>query len=67
MGVRGERSLCARASGTSVWIAGRKVGDVTQDQALRRPVAAMAMLYDSQIDYELRPKMTIAQTMRATK
>jgi aromatic ring hydroxylase len=37
---------------------GRKVGDVTQDPALRRPVAAMAMLYDCQIDHELRPKMT---------
>ena len=60
MGIRGGdcyvRGL--RAHPKDVWIAGRKVGDVTQDPALRRPVTAMAMLYDCQIDPELRPKMT---------
>src|SRR3974390_2453235 len=60
MGIRGGdcyvRGLQAHPK--DVWIAGRKVGDVTQDPALRRPVTAMAMLYDCQIDPELHPKMT---------
>ena len=60
MGVRsGDSYLCGlRAHPKDVWIAGRKVDDVTRDPALRRPVAAMAMLYDCQVAHELRPKMT---------
>jgi anthranilate 3-monooxygenase (FAD) / 4-hydroxyphenylacetate 3-monooxygenase len=59
MGVRGGDSYVRglRAHPKNVWIAGRKVGDVTQDPAFHRPVAAMAMLYDCQLDDELRPKM----------
>jgi 4-hydroxyphenylacetate 3-monooxygenase oxygenase component len=41
-----------------VWVAGRKVGDVTTDPVFRRPVAAMARLYDCQIDPALRSTMT---------
>ena len=60
MGVRGgDRYVSGlRAHPKNVWIAGRKVADVTQDPALRRPVAAMAALYDCQVDDELRAKMT---------
>src|ERR1700726_848668 len=60
MGVRGGDDYVSglRAHPKNVWIAGRKVADVTQDPALRRPVAAMAALYDCQIDDELRQKMT---------
>jgi 4-hydroxyphenylacetate 3-monooxygenase oxygenase component len=59
MGVRGGDSYVRglRAHPKNVWIAGRKVGDVTQDPAFHRPVAAMAMLYDCQLDDELRSKM----------
>src|SRR5581483_8651343 len=41
-----------------VWISGRKVSDVTTDEAFRRPIAAMAMLYDCQVAPELRGAMT---------
>ena len=60
MGVRGGDSYISglKAHPKNVWIAGRKVGDVTEDAALRRPVAAMAMLYDCQVDEALRAKMT---------
>jgi 4-hydroxyphenylacetate 3-monooxygenase oxygenase component len=60
MGIRDGKSYISRlkAHPREVWIAGRKVGDVTADPALHRPVAAMAMLYDCQFDDELRAKMT---------
>ncbi len=60
MGVRGGESYVSglRAHPKDVWIAGRKVADVTQDPALRRPVAATAALYDCQIDNALRSRMT---------
>jgi 4-hydroxyphenylacetate 3-monooxygenase oxygenase component len=60
MGVRGGEDYISglKAHPKDTWIAGRNVGDVTRDPALRRPVAAMAMLYDCQIDGELRPRMT---------
>jgi 4-hydroxyphenylacetate 3-monooxygenase oxygenase component len=60
MAVRGGESYVSglRAHPKDVWIAGRQVADVTQDPALRRPVAATAALYDCQIDQKLRPKMT---------
>ena len=31
-----------------VWISGRRVGDVTTDPVFRRPIAAIAKLYDLQ-------------------
>ncbi len=60
MGVRAGKSyiLGLKAHPRDVWIAGRKVGDVTTDPAFRRPIAAMAALYDCQIDAELRATMT---------
>ena len=69
MGVRGGDSYVSglRAHPKNVWIAGRKVTDVTQDPALRRPVAAMAALYDCQVDDGLRAKRPIARMMPMTK
>ena len=60
MGVRDGKSYVSRlkAHPRDVWIAGRKVDDVTTDPAFRRPVAAMARLYDCQVDPELRARMT---------
>ena len=40
-----------------VWISGRKVSDIPGDVAFRRPVAAMATIYDCQVDPDLRDKM----------
>jgi 4-hydroxyphenylacetate 3-monooxygenase oxygenase component len=47
-----------RAQPREVWIAGRKVTDVTADAAFHRPIAAMAMLYECQAAPELRNIMT---------
>ena len=60
MGVRDGKSYVSRlkAHPRDVWIAGRKVDDVTTDPAFRRPVAAMARLYDCQVDPELHARMT---------
>jgi 4-hydroxyphenylacetate 3-monooxygenase oxygenase component len=60
MGARGGKEYVQglKAHPKDVWIAGRNVRDVTGDPALRQPVAAMAMLYDCQIDTTLRPTMT---------
>jgi 4-hydroxyphenylacetate 3-monooxygenase oxygenase component len=60
MGVRNGKSYISRlrAHPKDVWVAGRKTGDVTKDAVFRRPVAAMAMLYDCQFDQDLRSKMT---------
>ena len=60
MGVRGGKSYISglKAHPRDVWIAGRKVVDVTADPAFRRPVAAMAGLFDCQLDAELRATMT---------
>jgi 4-hydroxyphenylacetate 3-monooxygenase oxygenase component len=60
MGIRDGKSYISRlkAHPRDVWIAGRKVGDVTEDPAFRRPVAAMARLYDCQTAPELRATMT---------
>jgi anthranilate 3-monooxygenase (FAD) / 4-hydroxyphenylacetate 3-monooxygenase len=60
MGIRDGKSYISRlkAHPRDVWIAGRKVDDVTADPIFRRPVAAMAMLYDCQVDENLRAKMT---------
>jgi len=60
MGVRDGKAYVAglKAHPKDVWITGRKVADVAADPAFRRPVAAMAMLYDCQVDPELRARMT---------
>jgi len=60
MGVRGGEDYVSRlkAHPREVWVAGRKVGDVTADAIFRRPIAAMARLYDCQIDPALRATMT---------
>jgi len=47
-----------KAHPRDVWIAGRKVADVTADPAFRRPIAAMARLYDCQFDPALHSTMT---------
>src|SRR5579863_387349 len=47
-----------KAHPRDVWIAGRKVADVTADPAFRRPIAAMAQLYDCQSDPALHSTMT---------
>lgn len=60
MGVRDGKSYISRlkAHPRDVWIAGRKVADVTTDLAFRRPIAAMAQLYDLQSEPDLRSTMT---------
>ena len=60
MGARDGKSYISglKAHPREVWVAGRKVDDVATDPAFRRPVAAMAMLYDCQSDPELRATMT---------
>jgi 4-hydroxyphenylacetate 3-monooxygenase oxygenase component len=60
MGVRDGKSYISRlkAHPRDVWIAGRKVSDVTADPVFRRPITAMARLYDCQTDAELRSTMT---------
>ncbi|HEX5230782.1 MAG TPA: 4-hydroxyphenylacetate 3-hydroxylase N-terminal domain-containing protein, partial [Bradyrhizobium sp.] len=60
MGARDGKSYIAglKASPREVWVAGRKVTDVTSDPVFRSPIAAMAKLYDMQGDPELRSTMT---------
>lgn len=60
MGARDGKSYISglKAHPRDVWIAGRKVDDVTTDPAFRRPVAAMAQLYDCQTDPALHSTMT---------
>lgn len=60
MGVRDGKSYISRLKShpRDVWIAGRRVADVTADAVFRRPIAAMAMLYDRQCDPDLRAEMT---------
>ncbi len=60
MGVRDGKSYVSRlkAHPREVWVAGRKVSDVTEDPVFRSPIAAMAMLYDMQGDAELHSTMT---------
>jgi 4-hydroxyphenylacetate 3-monooxygenase oxygenase component len=59
MGARGGDSYISglRTHPKDVWVSGRKVGDVTRDPVFRRPVAAMAMIYDCQIRPETRSQM----------
>ena len=60
MGVRDGKSYVAglKAHPRDVWVAGRKVADVTTDPVFRRPVAAMARLYDCQVDPALHSTMS---------
>jgi 4-hydroxyphenylacetate 3-monooxygenase oxygenase component len=60
MGVRDGKSYVAglKARPRDVWVAGRKVVDVTTDPVFHRPVAAMARLYDCQVDPALHSTMS---------
>jgi 4-hydroxyphenylacetate 3-monooxygenase oxygenase component len=60
MGVRDGKSYVSRlkAHPREVWVAGRKISDVTEDPVFRSPIAAMARLYDMQGDAELHSTMT---------
>src|ERR1700733_7094886 len=60
MGVRGgDRYISGlKSHPKNVWVAGRKVVNVADDPVFRRPVSAIAKLYDLQLDSELRARMT---------
>jgi 4-hydroxyphenylacetate 3-monooxygenase oxygenase component len=47
-----------RRNPREVWVAGRRVDDVTADPVFRRPVAAIAQLYDLQVAAKHRDLMT---------
>jgi 4-hydroxyphenylacetate 3-monooxygenase oxygenase component len=49
-----------RRSPRAVWVAGRRVGDITTDPVFRRPVRSIAQLYDLQTRPEHRDVMTYA-------
>jgi len=49
-----------RRNPREVWVAGRRVGDVTTDPVFRRPVQSIAQLYDLQARPEHREVMTYA-------
>jgi 4-hydroxyphenylacetate 3-monooxygenase oxygenase component len=49
-----------RRSPRAVWVAGRRVEDITADPAFRRPVRSIAQLYDLQTRPEHRDVMTYA-------
>ena len=59
MGVRGGSNYLSglKTHPRDVWISGRKVQDITVDPAFRRPVTAIAKLYDYQIAEASRAKM----------
>jgi 4-hydroxyphenylacetate 3-monooxygenase oxygenase component len=47
-----------RRTPREVWIAGRRIDDVTADPVFARPVQSLAMLYDLQVSPEHRDAMT---------
>ena len=49
-----------RRNPREVWVAGRRVGDITTDPIFRRPVQSIADLYDLQVRPEHREVMTYA-------
>jgi 4-hydroxyphenylacetate 3-monooxygenase oxygenase component len=49
-----------RRNPREVWVAGRRVDDVTTDPVFRRPVQSIAQLYDLQLKTEHREVMTCA-------
>ena len=49
-----------RRSPREVWVAGRRVNDVTTDPVFRRPVQSIAQLYDLQLKPEHRAVMSCA-------
>ena len=49
-----------RRHSREVWVAGRRVDDVTTDPVFRRPVQSIAALYDLQARPEHRDVMTYA-------
>ncbi len=50
-----------RRSPREVWVAGRRVDDVTADPVFARPVRALAMLYDLQCEAANRGTMTCVE------
>ncbi len=60
MGARGGSAFIAglKDHPKEVWLAGRRVSDVTSEPAFRRPVAELAGLFDLQMKPELRDTMT---------
>ena len=62
MGVRSGSEFIAglKAHPREVWVAGRKVTDVTADPVFRRPIEAIARLYDLQSAPDLRDTMSYA-------
>jgi len=69
MGVRNGSQFIAglKAHPKDVWIAGRRVKDVTADSAFSRPVASLAMLFDRQVAPELCATMTYASKDRGER
>jgi 4-hydroxyphenylacetate 3-monooxygenase oxygenase component len=56
---------CLRQHPREVWVAGRRVDDVTADPVFKRPVQSIAELYDLQTRSEHRELMTYASEERA--
>src|SRR5262245_16103236 len=50
-----------RRNPREVWVAGRRAGDITEDPVFRRPVRAIAQLYDLQMRPEHRELMTFEE------
>ena len=55
-----------RRTPREVWIAGRRVDDVTADPVFARPVQSIAMLYDLQVSPEHRDAMSHRETTAAS-
>ncbi len=49
-----------RRAPRETWVAGRRVGDITNDPVFRRPIQSIAQLYDLQTSPEHRDVMTYA-------
>src|SRR5690242_11399745 len=62
MAVRSGREFIdgLRRAPREVWAAGRRIDDVTADPVFKRPVQAVAALYDLQVSPEHRDAMTHA-------
>ena len=60
MGVRAGAAYIAglKQHPRDVWVQGRHVRDVTADPVFRRPIEAIARLYDIQTDPEYSAEMT---------
>ena len=60
-------SKACAAARAEVWVAGRRVGDVTTDPVFARPVQSIAELYDLQVSPEHREAMTYAARTPANR